>query len=102
MPKRKQELTREGKSFWKRLAKFRLAAGYSQRDFPAETGISQRMVVYYEKACERIPIQLLPLFAKALGVSTDQVLGLEKIKDNGKARDNRLWRGFLPQLIYPR
>ncbi|HAM52434.1 MAG TPA: XRE family transcriptional regulator [Nitrospiraceae bacterium] len=94
MPKRKAQLTEEGKSFGERLARFRQAAGYSQRDFAAETGISQRMVVYYEKACERIPIQLLPVFARALGISADQLLGLEKDKDNGKSRDNRLWRRF--------
>ncbi len=90
----KKELSSAGKSFGERLARFRNAAGYSQRDFAAEAGISQRMVVYYEKECERIPIQLLPVFAKTLGVSADQLVGLEKVKDNGKTRDNRLWRRF--------
>jgi transcriptional regulator with XRE-family HTH domain len=94
MPKRNKELTKVGKSFGERLANLRHAAGYSQRDFAADVGISQRMVVYYEKECERIPIQLLPLFVKALGVSADQLLGLEKEKSNGKHRDNRLLRRF--------
>lgn len=94
MPKRKAQLTEEGKSFGERLARFRQAAGYSQRELAAETGISQRMVVYYEKECERIPVQLLPVFAKVLGISADQLLGLEKTKDNGKRQDSRLWRRF--------
>ena len=93
MPKRKTQLT-EAESFGERLARLRQAAGYSQRDFASEVGISQRMVVYYEKASERIPIHLMPLFAKALGVSADQLLGIEKVKDNGRSRDNRLWRRF--------
>jgi len=94
MPERKTKLTEAGKSFGKRLARLRQAAGYSQRDLATEIGISQRMVVYYEKQCERIPIHLLPLLAKALGVTADQLLGLEKTKDNGKSRDTRLWRRF--------
>jgi len=94
MPKRTSELTEVGKSFGGRLSQFRQAAGYSQRAFATEIGISQRMVVYYEKECERIPIQLLPLFAKVLDVSSDQLFGLEKEKKKGKHHDNRLWRRF--------
>jgi hypothetical protein len=52
------------------------------------------MVVYYEKASERIPLQLLPVFAKVLRVSSDQLLGIETVKSNGRSRDNRLWRRF--------
>lgn len=92
MRKRTSELTEVGKTFGERLSRFRQSAGYSQRAFATEVGISQRMVVYYEKECERIPIKLLPLFAKALGVSADQLLGMKK--ENVKHRDNRLWRRF--------
>lgn len=94
MPKRTVRLTEPGENFGGRLARLRQAAGYSQRDFAAEVGISQRMVVYYEKECERIPIHLLPIFANTLGVSADELLGLEKAKRNGKVRDTRLWRRF--------
>lgn len=94
MPKRTLKLTESGEKFGGRLARLRQSAGYSQRDFAAEVGFSQRMVVYYEKECERIPIRLLPIFARALGVSADELLGLEKAKRNSKARDARLWRRF--------
>ena len=94
MPKRKKAVTATGESFGERLAQLRQAAGYSQREFAAEVGISQRMVVYYEKASERIPLQLLPLFAKVLRVSSDQLFGIETVKGNGRSRDNRLWRRF--------
>ena len=105
MSKTKSELAEAGKLFGERLAKFRRAAGYSQRAFAAEIGISQRMVVYYEKHCERIPVHTLSLFAKTLGVTSDQLLGLEEAKDNSKYRTNRLWKRFskvekLPPVKY--
>lgn len=94
MPKRSIEVTEEGKNFGRRLAQLRQTAGYSQREFAKEVGISQRMVVYYEKQTERIPVDLLPRLAKTLGVSTDQLFGMEKTKDESRMRDNRLWRRF--------
>ena len=105
MSKTKSELAEAGKSFGKRLARIRKAAGYSQRGFAAEVGIAYRMVAYYEKETERLPIYLLPVFAKVLGVTTDQLLGVEKVKDNGKHRNSRLWKRFsqvekLPPVKY--
>ena len=85
----------ESESFGERLARLRHAAGYSQRELATEIGISQRMIVYYEKQTERIPIHLLPLLAKTLSVSADQLVGSEETKDNGRVRDNRLWRRFI-------
>lgn len=43
---------------------------------------------------EYSPTHLLPRVAKALGVSTDQLLGVELVKKNGGVRDTRLWRRF--------
>lgn len=94
MPKRNVQTIVNKESFGKRLARLRQAAGYSQRDLAAEIGISQRMVAYYEKGSDHIPINLLPLMAKTLGVSVDQMLGLDKTAENGRPRDNRLWRRF--------
>jgi hypothetical protein len=34
------------------------------------------------------------VLAQALGVATDQLLGLEPTKRNGRARETRLWRRF--------
>jgi len=52
------------------------------------------VVAYYEGETEYPPTHLLPELARALGVSTDELLGLEKGKRNGRARDTRLWRRF--------
>ncbi len=80
--------------FGKRMAWLRNERGYSQRDFARETEISQRMIAYYEKQAQYPPTHVLPILAKALGVSVDQLLGIENTKKNGKKRDMRLWRRF--------
>jgi transcriptional regulator with XRE-family HTH domain len=93
VPKRKMGQRHE-ESFGERLARLRQAAGYSQRELARELSISQRMVAYYEGETEYPPAHLLPVLAKALGVSADQLLGLATTKRNGRARDTRLWRRF--------
>jgi len=93
MPKAKLQLAK-GESFGKRMARLRQAAGYSQRELAAEIDISQRMIAYYESKSQHPPTHILPILAKALGASTDQLLGAEQIKTNGGMRDNRLWRRF--------
>lgn len=72
----------------------RSAAGYSQRDLAAEVGISQRMVAYYEKQTAHPPTTLLPAIARALKVSSDELLGLKRAPKEGKPGDGRLWRRF--------
>lgn len=94
MPKKKVLLKEGEEHFGKRLAELRRTAGYSQRELAAEIGVSYRMIAYYETDAARLPTNLLPRLAKALGVSADELLGLEKAKDNGKHQDNRLWRRF--------
>ena len=93
MPKTKLQL-KDSESFGTRMALLRHAAGYSQREFAAEIGISQRMIAYYESKSQHPPTHILPVIAKALGVATDQLLGVEKVKTNGQNRDIRLWRRF--------
>jgi transcriptional regulator with XRE-family HTH domain len=93
MPKRKPYHP-NGEPFGQRLARLRSKIGYSQRDLAAEVSISQRMVAYYEGETEYPPAHLLPVLAKALGVSADELLGLEPLKDKKKAPDSRLWKRF--------
>ncbi len=93
MPKRKMSIASE-ETFGERLARLRKTAGYSLRELAAEVGVSHRMLVYYEKHAEHPPAHLLPQLARALGISTDQFLGVETVKSPGRARDNKLWRRF--------
>jgi len=94
MSKRDVQIKEGEETFGARLARLRYAAGYSQRNLASEIGISYRMVAYYEGETIYPPAHLLPQLAKALGVSTDQLLGVEKVKKNGRSRDTRLWRRF--------
>jgi len=81
-------------SFGERMAVLRNAAGYSQRDLARETGISQRMIAYYEKQAKYPPTHLLPLLAEVLGTSADELLGMKKLNLKDKKKDMRLWRRF--------
>ena len=92
MPRKK--INEKDESFGERLARLRQAAGYSLRELAAEVGTSHRMLVYYEKHSGQPAAHLLPQLAKALGVSTDQLLGVAKTKTNGRVRDTKLWRRF--------
>ena len=84
----------EKESIGDRLARLRNERGYSQRDLSRETGISHRMIAYYEKQAQYPPTHVLPVLAKALGISLDQLFGMDKIKKDGNNKDMRLWRRF--------
>ncbi len=81
-------------SFGDRMARFRSKAGYSQRELAKETGISQRMIAYYEKQAKYPPTHLLPTLAKALGTSADELLGVKQSNVKMNKKDMRLWRRF--------
>ena len=92
MPNR--NLKNNNKNIGERIASLRAKAGYTQRDLAKETGISHRMIAYYEKQAQYPPTHVLPILADALGVTVDQMLGLDKIKSSEKNKDMRLWRRF--------
>lgn len=94
MPKKKAQLKESEETFGERLARLRKAAGYSMREIAAEIGTSHRMLVYYEKHGGQPTAHLLPQLARVLGVSSDQLLGMETVKANGGVRDTKLWRRF--------
>lgn len=95
MPRKQStKLPQDSQRFGVRMAQLRKNAGYSQRTLAAETGISQRMIAYYEKQADYPPTHILPVLAQALGVSVDQMLGLSAIKQPSARQDNGLWRRF--------
>jgi len=73
------------------MTELRKAAGYTQVELAKELGISQRMVSYYEGRAEHPPTGILPALAKALGVTTDELLGVQAVKETRKP-DSRLER----------
>jgi transcriptional regulator with XRE-family HTH domain len=83
-------------SFGERLASLRKSAGFTQVELAAELGISQRMVAYYENPDAAPPANLLPQIAAVLGVSIDELYGMQAkrrlVKQDG---DSRLRRRLL-------
>lgn len=79
-------------SFGQRLARLRREAGYTQKELGEEVGISQRVVAYYEGETQHPPTKLLPLLAKALGVSADTLLGLASTSRRSPPLKGRLAR----------
>lgn len=90
MPRR--IVTKDATGFGARLAALRKTAGYTQTELAEELGISQRMVAYYEGQTEHAPAMLLPAIAKALKVSTDELLGATPLKKSTRPGNSRLQR----------
>jgi transcriptional regulator with XRE-family HTH domain len=82
MPKKRKE---ETMSFGARLAELRKAAGFTQQELAEDIGVSRRMLAYYEVQSEHPPTHLLPAIARALQLSTDELLGLVPAKRAAKA-----------------
>ncbi len=92
MPKRKTTVV---ETFGERLAQLRRNAGFTQVEFAAEIGITQRMVAYYEAPGAQPPAHLLPQMAQALGVGVEVLLGMSPPRRVKKTASNRLERRLL-------
>lgn len=92
MPKTKTPINTAEEPFGTRLARLRQAAGYSQRDLARESGISQRMIAYYEKQPQYPPVHVLSVLATALGVPADELFSQAEEGAAAKPRDMRIWR----------
>ena len=82
-------------NFGARLASLRKAAGYTQVEFAAEVGITQRMVAYYEAPRAQPPAHLLPQMAQALCVGADVLLGMAQRRKVKRLATNSLERRLL-------
>jgi len=60
-----------------RLAALRKEAGLTQAALAQAVGIPQRTVSFYEREASAIASTLIPKFAKALGVSMEELLGID-------------------------
>lgn len=79
--------------FGQRLAELRKARGFTQQEFADEVGISRRMVAYYEGQSQHPPTTHLPVMARVLKLTTDELLGITTIKQRAKPTDTKMqWR----------
>jgi transcriptional regulator with XRE-family HTH domain len=76
-----------------RISRLRKERGYSQTELAEKIGIIQVLVSDYERDKLRHHPDMVIRFAKALDVSADELLGLEKPKHaNGFLKNRRLLR----------
>lgn len=62
-------------TFCHNLIKYRKGKGMSQQDLADITGLTQRMIVYYENEAVKPPIDKIEILAKALNVNINDLLG---------------------------
>jgi len=79
-------------NFGKKLARLRKAGGLTQQQLGDKVGVSKRVIAYYEGETNYPPTHLIVPLAKALGVSTDELLGLRQTKETLSPNHASLWR----------
>jgi len=101
MPKK----VRPASEFGERLTALRKARGLTQVQLAEKIGSTQRAVSRYETIADRAPAPVLAKLAQALGVTTDELLGVKRTRaatsltDDPEAR--RLWKKFQQVMALP-
>ncbi len=80
--------------FGRRLAELRRRRGLSQRELGQAVGVSKRVIVYYESVGAQPPGAMLVDLARALEVSTDELLGIRALRELPRPKTARLWKRF--------
>lgn len=79
--------------FGKRLARLRKARGLTQQELSDQVDVSRRVIAYYEGETKYPPAHLVIPLAKALAVTTDELLGAQKLEaENFDENLAKLWR----------
>jgi transcriptional regulator with XRE-family HTH domain len=101
MPKK----IRPASAFGERLTALRKARGLTQVQLAEKIGSTQRAVSRYETVADRAPAPVLARLAQALAVSTDELLGVKRIRETaGLTSDpeaRRLWKKFQQVMALP-
>jgi transcriptional regulator with XRE-family HTH domain len=100
MPRKRHEQT----DFGQRLTALRKARGLTQVELAERTGSTQRAISYYENEAGYPPAAALIELAKALRVTTDELLGLEAPRLDARDGDpdlRRLWKKFQQVTTLP-
>src|SRR5262245_18967302 len=82
----------DDKTISRRLADIRRRRGLTQTELDQKLGLNQPLVSQYERGDIRMHASLVAAFAKALRVTSDEILGLQPTKENGLPRDRRFLR----------
>jgi len=88
--------------FGRRLHSLRAARGLTQTELAEAIGSTQRAISHYETVAEFPPAPVIVELAKALHVSTDELLGTKPIKAPKEPPETRrLWKKFQQVLSLP-
>mgnify|MGYP001612015082 CR=1 FL=1 len=74
------ESTEFFKAVGQRVAQFRTEHGLTQNQLAEMAGVKQYVIASYETGRRRIPASLLPVVAKILGISVEDIVGEAKGK----------------------
>jgi transcriptional regulator with XRE-family HTH domain len=83
-----KERTLEG--FGERLKEIRLGRGLTQQELGDAVDVSNRVIAYYEQDGAQPPGPLLVDLARALGVTTDELLGVEPLREKISPKQARI------------
>ncbi|MBA3486043.1 MAG: helix-turn-helix transcriptional regulator [Lysobacter sp.] len=78
-------------AFGERLSALRKGQGLTQVQLAQLLDVSQQAITAYESGQRRVPISTLPLLARTLGVSLEDLIGVPASRGTGK-------RGPAPKL----
>ena len=90
--------------FGARLYKLRNERGLTQTQLAEAIGSTQRAISHYETVADFPPAQVIVEIAKALGISTDEILGMREPKpkpDRDTPEQKRMWKKFQQVLELP-
>lgn len=93
VPRKKQKPS----DFAERLIAIRKERGLTQVELAEAIGSTQRAISYYENVKGWPPAPAVIDLAQALGVTTDELLGVEpmkSVKPKDKKEEQRLWKKF--------
>jgi transcriptional regulator with XRE-family HTH domain len=82
----------DAKTIGKRLREIRKRRGMTQLELGQKLGMHQTLVSDYERGKLRVHGGLVVAFAKALNVTSDELLGLKEPRENGIFKDRRFLR----------
>jgi transcriptional regulator with XRE-family HTH domain len=82
----------DDKAIARRLADIRKRRGVTQVELAERLRINQPLVSQYERGTIRMHASLVAALARVLRVSSDEILGLQPVKDNGPLTDRRFSR----------
>jgi transcriptional regulator with XRE-family HTH domain len=83
----------------KRIARLRKERGYSQDELARKIGIIQVLVSNYELGKLRLHGEMVVRFAKALGVSADEILGMKPVQPASAPKGRLLKRLRAVELL---